>query len=102
MSTRIIKFETEKGYRAPKERNKENTVYVIFSPEGVTIYLGQTKFIHTKFSVKHPDDILTTFVIMPDLKKEGLKLIGQVYHTNQRVRLEYFNPTLNTFTIKKI
>ena len=101
MSTRIIKFEIEKEYRAPKEINKECTVYVIFSPERVTIYPRQTKFIHTKFSVKHPYDILTTFVIMPDLKKEGLKLIGQVYDTNQRVRLEYFNPTLNTFTIKK-
>ena len=38
---------------------------------------------------------------MPNLKTEGLKLIGQNYERNQRVRLEYFNPTLKTFTIKK-
>ena len=38
---------------------------------------------------------------MPSLKKEGLKLIGQNNESNQRVRLQYFNPTLKTFTIKK-
>ena len=38
---------------------------------------------------------------MPCLQKEGLKIIGQNNESNQRVRLEYFNPTLKTFTIKK-
>ena len=38
---------------------------------------------------------------MPTLQKEGLKLIGQNNEQNQRVRLEYFNPMLKTFTIKK-
>ena len=40
---------------------------------------------------------------MPKLKKEGLKLINQT-DTNrvQRIRLEYVNPTLQTFTLKKI
>ena len=39
---------------------------------------------------------------MPNLKKEGLKLN---YHTetniDQRIRLEYVNPTLKTLTLKK-
>ena len=62
---------------------------------------GETIFIHTKFSVTYPNDILTTFIIMPKLQEEGLKLIGQNNEQNQRVRLEYFNPTLKKFTIKK-
>ena len=81
--------------------NKEKTIFAIFAPEKITISLGQTIFIHTKFSVTYPDDILTTFLIMPTLQKEGLKIIGQNNEANQRVRLEYFNPTLKTFTIKK-
>ena len=101
MQARSIKFIIEKGSRAPKEINKQNTIFVIFVPERVTIYPGQTIFIYTKFAVNYPEDILATFLIMPNLKTEGLKLIGQNRETNQRVRLEYFNPTLKTFTIKK-
>ena len=73
----------------------------MFAPEKLTIYPGQTIFIHTKFAVTAPNDILTTFVIMAILQKEGLKIIGQHNEAEQRVRLEYFNPTLKTFTIKK-
>ena len=101
MQARTIKSTIEKGSRAPKEINKQNTIFAIFAPERVTIYPGQAIFIYTKFVVNYPDDILATFLIMPNLKTEGLKLIGQNHESNQRVRLEYFNPTLKTFTIKK-
>ena len=101
MKARSIKFTIEKGTRAPKEINKEKIIFAVFAPEKLTIYPGQTIFIHTKFSVTYPNDILTTFVIMPTLQKEGLKITGQNNEENQRVRLEYFNPTLKTFTIKK-
>ena len=101
MQARSIKFIIEKGSRAPKEINKQNTIFVIFAPERVTIYPGQTIFIYTKFAVNYPEDILATFLIMPNLKTEELKLIGQNHERNQRVRLEYFNPTLKTFTITK-
>ena len=98
MLARSIKFTIEKGSRAPKEINKQNTVFAIFAPERVTIYPGKTISIYTKFSVNY---ILATFLIMPNLKTKGLKLTGQNHESNQRVRLEYFNPTLKTFTIKK-
>ena len=101
MKARSIKFNIEKGIRAPKEINKEKTIFAVFAPERLTIYPGQTIFIYTKFAVTYPTDILTTFLIMPCLQKEGLKIIGQNNESNQRVRLEYFNPTLKTFTIKK-
>ena len=101
MKARSIKFTIKKGSRAPKEINKEKTIFAVFAPEKLTICPGQTIFIHTKFAVTYPDDILTTFLIMPTLQKEGLKIIGQNNEANQRVRLEYFNPTLKTFTIKK-
>ena len=102
MKARSIKFTIENVIRVPKEINKEKTVYAVFSPEKVTICPGQTILIHTKFSVTYPNDILTTFLIMPSLQKGGLKIIGQNNEQGQRVRLEYFNPTLKTFTIKKI
>ena len=38
---------------------------------------------------------------MSKLQEEGLKLIGQNNEQNQRVRLEYFNPTFKKLTIKK-
>ena len=101
MQARTIKFTIEKGSRATKEINKQNKILAIFAPERVTIYPGQTIFIYTKFAVNYPEDILATFLIMPNLKTEGLKLIGQNHESNQIVRLEYFNPTLKTFTIKK-
>ena len=101
MKPRTIKFTIENGYRAPKEKNKEKTLYVVFSPEKTVINPGETIFIHTKFSITYPNDILTTFIIMPKLQEEGLKLIGQNNEQNQRVILEYFNPTFKKFTIKK-
>ena len=101
MKPRSIKFTIENGYRVPKEINKEKTIYAVFSPETIAIYPGQTIFIHTKFSITYLNDILTTYIIMPSLQEEGLKLIGQNNEQNQRVRLEYFNPTFKKFTIKK-
>ena len=101
MKPRSIKFIIEKGCRAPKEINKEKTVYAVFSPDKTVVNPGETIFIHTKFSVTYPNDILTTFNIRPKLQEEGLKLIGQNNEQNQRVRPEYFNPTFKKFTIKK-
>ena len=88
MQARTIKFTIEKGSRAPKEINKQDTIFTIFAPERVTIYPGQTISIYTKFVVNYPDDILTTFLIMPNLKTEGRKLIGQNHESNQRKKLK--------------
>ena len=101
MTTRSIKFIIESGFRAPKEINKEKTLYAVYCPEKTVIKPGETKFIQAKFSVTYPNDILTTFVIIPNLQEKGLKLIGQNNEQEQRVRLEYYNPTFKTFTIKK-
>ena len=78
MKARSIKFTIENGTHAPKEINKEKTIYAVFSPEKVTICPGQMIFIHTKFSVTYPNDILTTFLIMPSLKKKNLKLLVKI------------------------
>ena len=102
MASRCIKFIIEPGSRAPKEINNNKTVYAVYSPEKTVIKPGETKFIYTKFSVQSPNDILTTFVIILHLQEKGLKLIGQNNEQNQRVRLEYYNPTFETFVLKKI
>ena len=101
MKPRTIKFIIESGCRIPKEINKEKTLYAVYCPEKTVINPGETKFIHTNFSVTYPNDILTTFVVIPNLQEKGLKLIGQNNEQDQRVRLEYYNPTFKTFTIKK-
>ena len=101
MATRSIKFIIDSKSRAPKETNKEKTVCAVYCPEKTVIKPGETKFICTKFSVTYPNDILTTFVIMPNLQEKGLKLIGQNNEQDQRVRLEYYNPSFKTFTINK-
>ena len=97
-----ITFKIEKKITRPKPIKKANTIYALYAPETIRIHPGEAKLVYLKFSVHVPTDILTTFLIMPNLKKEGLKLN---HHTetniDQRIRLEYINPTLKNFTLKK-
>ena len=100
METKNISFSVEKGYRAPKELNKENTSFVIFCPELVTIKPSQQTYIHLKFSAEIPNELLTTYVETSKLKEKGVKIIG---HNEQyrRVRLEYFNKGNKDCVIRK-
>ena len=97
-----IIFKIEKGSKRPKSINSANSIFALYAPETLTIYPGQTKLVFLKYSIHHPDNILSTFLIMPSLRNKGLKL---AHHTNvnvdQRIRLEFLNPTLKTFTLKK-
>ena len=102
LAARKINFKIEKSSKRPKSINFANTIYALYAPETIKIYPGEAKFVFLKYSIHVPDDVLSTFVIMPELRKEGLKL---AHHTNvnvdQRIMLEYINPTLKTFTLKK-
>ena len=97
LAARKINFKIEKGSKRPKSINFANTIYALYAPETIKIYPGEAKFVFLKYSIHVPDDIL-----IPALRKEGLKL---AHHTNvnvdQIIRLEYINPTLKTFTLKK-
>ena len=73
METKIIKFNIEKGFRAPKEINKEKTSFVIFSPNTMTIKAGSNVYIHLKFSVEISNEYLTTYVETSNLKKKRFK-----------------------------
>ena len=101
METKIIKFNVEKGYRPPKELNKENTSFVIFSPNTLTVKAGSNAYIHLKFSVEISNEYLTTYVETSNLKKKGLKIIGQFNEQCRRVRLEYYNKGNKDCIIKK-
>ena len=57
MQARSIKFTIEKRIRAPKEINEQKTIFAVFAPERLTIYPGQTIFIHTKFAVTYTYNI---------------------------------------------
>ena len=101
METKIIKFNVEKGSRAPKELNKKNTSFVIFSPNTLTIKASSNAYIYLKFSVEISNEYLTTYVETDNLCKNGLKIIGQFNEQCRRVRLEYYNKGNKDCIIKK-
>ena len=101
METKIRKFNIEKGYRPPKELNKENLSFVIFSPNTLTVKAGSNVYIHLKFSMEISNEYLTTYVETSNLKKKGLKIIGQFNEQGRRVRLEYCNKENKDYIIKK-
>ena len=101
-AARSITFKIEEKSTRPKPINKANTIYALYAPETIRIHPGKAKLVNLKFSVHVPTDILTKFLIMPNLKTEGLKLNHHTENNiDQRIRLEYINPTLKTFTLKK-
>ena len=91
METKIIKFNVEKGSRGPKELNKKNTSFVIFSPNTLKIKASSNAYIYLKFSVETSNEYLTNYVETDNLSKKGLKIIGQFNEQCRRVRLEYYN-----------
>ena len=103
LPARKIKFKIEKGTKKPKPLNKENSIFVIYSPEKIVIKPQTFKFAFLDYSIHLPEDIPSTFLIMPNLRDEGLQLTHYSNtNVNERIRLEYWNKTLNkTFTPKK-
>ena len=102
LAARKIKFKIEKGSKRPKSINSANNIFALYAPETINIHPGQAKFAFLKYSIHVPDDILSTFLIMPALRKEGLKLAHHTdVNSDQRIRLEYINTTLKKFTLKK-
>ena len=103
LAARKIKLKIEKGTKKPKSINPANSIFILYAPETIKIKPNEFKFAFLKYSIHLPEDILSTFLITPALRDEGLRL---THHTNvnddQRIRLELFNKTLNkTFTLKK-
>ena len=103
LAARKIKFKIEKGTKKSKSINDANSIFVLYAPDTIKIRPNEFKFAFLKYSIHLPGDILSTFLITPALRDEGLKL---THHTNvnedRRIRLELFNKTLNkTFTLKK-
>ena len=82
----------EKGSKKPKPINEENTAFALYSPKRIKMNVGDFKYKIMDFAVDVPKDILSTFLIVPSLKVEGLQL---TYHTNigcgDKIRFELFN-----------
>ena len=75
---------------------------MLYEPETIRIHPNEAKFTFFKYSIHVPDDILSTFLITPTLREEGLKLTHYTnVKVNERIRLEFINPVLKTFTLKK-
>lgn len=97
---RSIKFTVEKGTKRPKSINDPSTLFVLYAPERIKIHSGENKTVNMNFIVDWPPDILTTYLIIPYLKKEYLTLLD--YHIINQTKLELFNkPHKTTFLIKK-
>ena len=102
-AARKIKFKIEKGTKKPKSINSANSVFILYAPEKIKIRPNEFKFAFLKYSIHLPEDILSTFLITPALRDEGLRL---THHTNvnedRSIQLELFNKTLDkTFTLRK-
>ena len=97
MSKRIIKFVIEKGTKRPKAIDGRNSCFQIYSPEKFKIEPGEIKRIILNYSIHLPQDILTTFLVAPQLGKEGLQLTKySETNSDTRIYLEFFNKTLHT------
>ena len=97
MSKRIIKFVIEKGTKRPKAIDGRNSCFQIYSPEKLKIEPGEIKRIILNYSIHLPQDILTTFLVAPQLGKEGLQLTKySETNSDTRIYLEFFNKTLHT------
>ena len=97
MSKRSIKFIIENGTKRPKAMDSRNSCFQIYSPERFKIAPGETKRIILNYSIHLPEDILSTFLVIPHLGKEGLQLIRHSEtNCDTRIYLEFFNKTLHT------
>ena len=103
LAPRKINFKIEKGSKRPRSLNSSNSIFAVYAPETIKIEPHTFKFAFLKCSIHIPDDILSTFLIMPSLREEGLKLTHYTnVNSSNRIRLEIFNNTTNkTFTLKK-
>ena len=102
-ATRTIKFSIEKGHKKSKALDSRNSLFQIYSHKSIKIRPGEIKRLILKCSIHLPDDILTTFLINPNLGKEGLQLTRySETNTDTRILLEFFSKThRKTFTLKK-
>ena len=100
---RTIKFNIERGTRRPKAMDNRNTCFQIYSPEYFKVMPGKTKRIILNYSIHLPQNILTTFLVAPALRKEGLQLTRYSdVNSDTRIYLEFFNKTLHTvFNVRK-
>ena len=103
LAARKIKLKIEKGAKRPTSIDKKNAIIILYSHEKMKIRRREYKFTHLKYSIYLPEDILSTFLITPALRDEGLQLTSHSdVNKNERIRLEFFNKTYDkTFTLRK-
>ena len=76
--------EKAQGYR------RKNSIFLLYAHEKVN-------------SIHLPEDILSTFLIVPALRDKGFKLTNYSnVNSDERIGLEFFNKTYDkTFTLRK-
>ena len=76
---------------------------MLYAHEKTKIKPQEFKFAYLKFSIHLPEDIISTFLIVPALRDEGLELTNYSnVNSDERIRLEFLNKTYDkTFTLRK-
>ena len=81
-----------KKEKKPKPITEFNTVYALYAPEIIKLNAGDFKYVVMDFSLTLPEHIIGTFLIIPSLTIEGLKLSNYSFpQYGGKVRFELFN-----------
>ena len=103
LAAKKIKFKIEKGSKRPLPLNYANSIFTIYAPETIKIEPQTFKIAYLKYGIHLPEDILSTFLIAPELRAAALKLMHYSnVNSDIRIRLELFNEsTYKTFKLKR-
>ena len=102
----IVKFFYQNLTRRPKRL--ENNVFVIYSPERITLQPGEVKFVNMGIKIKFSKSITGSCTILQSLSNYGLKLlnsntISQEFNSNIQnfltINENYLPPWILTFKL---
>ena len=71
MSNRFIEFIDNKDAEMTK---LWNNVFVLYSPERIRLQPGEFRKVYMKLSIRLPNEVIATCVLLPSFGKNGLKL----------------------------
>ena len=80
---------TEKGIKRPKSINEHNTIAALYSPEGIKMNARDFRCINMNCSIELPDGIIGTFILLPSLRNESLKLTHKSNPDSKKYNMNY-------------
>ena len=93
---RTITFNTRQGKRRKFKINKRGNIFSINVPRRITIRTAETATLNENIGLALPDGIVDTLVVLPTVRKLGLKLQNE--HTIQGTQTLSFRLLIQSFT----